>query len=202
MNVPLEDLSSQLKHQQSEQQSIDTISPQSYERTMDIISSLKTRIHELKATIRIERRHYAHYVKHTKEREEYLTNVIVSLTGDSIEKEFDIQNEEIVIAVEQPKSTIATNDSYDILRNENIYLKAQLKAAKRRHQQLLTTSNVQIAEANIENQQLLQKMHHYWKLAKQLPQMIAKIEQGSRDIEERVHHERMVLSRKTLRNIP
>jgi hypothetical protein len=78
--------------------------------------------------------------------------------------------------------------------NQIDHLKAQLKAQKRRYQQLLRTTNIEISKERHKCLTLERRFQQLSALVEQLPSMIAHIEQSSQDIVNRIKHERDVLS--------
>mgnify|MGYP006149049871 CR=1 FL=1 len=156
----------------------------------EIIAQLRQRIVELKSTLQFER------AVQSKERTELLRRISVIQKGQeqaSWQEQPEQQHLEIQrqMQLQQHKSSTMR---LNLKSNQIDHLKAQLKAQKRRYQQLLRTTNIEISKERHKCLTLERRLQQLSALVEQLPSMIAHIEQSSQDIVNRIKHERDVLS--------
>ena len=158
----------------------------------EIIAQLRQRIVELKSTLQFER------AVQSKERTELLRRLSVIKHGQeqrqaSWQEQPEQQHLEIQrqMQLQQHKSSTMR---LNLKSNQIDHLKAQLKAQKRRYQQLLRTTNIEISKERHKCLTLERRLQQLSALVEQLPSMIAHIEQSSQDIVNRIKHERDVLS--------
>ena len=159
----------------------------------EIIAQLRQRIVELKSTLQFER------AVQSKERTELLRQLSViqkhgqeqrqaSWQEQPEQQHLEIQRQ---MQLQQHKSSTMR---LNLKSNQIDHLKAQLKAQKRRYQQLLRTTNIEISKERHKCLTLERRLQQLSALVEQLPSMIAHIEQSSQDIVNRIKHERDVLS--------
>ena len=159
----------------------------------EIIAQLRQRIVELKSTLQFER------AVQSKERTELLRQLSViqkhgqeqrqaSWQEQPEQQHLEIQRQ---MQLQQHKSSTMR---LNLKSNQIDHLKAQLKAQKRRYQQLLRTTNIEISKERHKCLTLERRFQQLSALVEQLPSMIAHIEQSSQDIVNRIKHERDVLS--------
>ena len=150
----------------------------------EIIAQLRQRIVELKSTLQFER------AVQSKERTELLRRLSVIKHGQEQPEQQHLEIESQLQLQQHKSSAMRLN----LKSNQIDHLKAQLKAQKRRYQQLLRTTNIEISKERHKCLTLERRLQQLSALVEQLPSMIAHIEQSSQDIVNRIKHERDVLS--------